>query len=55
MIQKLRRQSVKTSTLKGKLGLGYRTNTYRSRSFIVPSSMPENHDRFVTNLILPSK
>lgn len=39
MIQKLRRQSVKASTItKGKLGLG----SNRSRSFIVPSPTPED-------------
>lgn len=43
MIQKLRRQSVKASGIKGKLGLGSRPNTYRSRSFIVPSPTPENN------------
>lgn len=42
MIQKLRRQSVKASSIKGKLGLGSKPSTYRSRSFIVPSTMPEN-------------
>lgn len=41
MIQKLRRQSVKASSIRGKFGLGNRPNTYRSRSFIAPSSMPE--------------
>lgn len=43
MIQKLRRQSVKASGIKGKLGLGNKPNTYRSRSFIVPSPTPEHH------------
>lgn len=43
MIQKLRRQSVKASGIKGKLGLGSKPNTYRSRSFIVPSPTPEHH------------
>ncbi|XP_015586515.1 uncharacterized protein KIAA1109 isoform X3 [Cephus cinctus] len=42
MIQKLRRQSVKASGIKGKLGLGSKTNAYRSRSFIVPSPTPEH-------------
>nr|XP_012134687.1 PREDICTED: uncharacterized protein KIAA1109 isoform X12 [Megachile rotundata] len=42
MIQKLRRQSVKASGIKGKLGLGGKPNTYRSRSFIVPSPTLEN-------------
>ena len=43
MIQKLRRQSVKASSIKGKLGLGSKASTYRSRSFIVPSPTPEHH------------
>lgn len=43
MIQKLRRQSVKASSIKGKFGLGNKPNTYRSRSFIASSSLPENH------------
>jgi len=34
---------VKASGIKGKLGLGSKTNTYRSRSFIVPSPTPEHH------------
>ncbi|XP_006618311.1 transmembrane protein KIAA1109 isoform X10 [Apis dorsata] len=42
MIQKLRRQSVKASGIKGKLGLGGKPTTYRSRSFIVPSPTLEN-------------
>ncbi|XP_014476117.1 PREDICTED: uncharacterized protein KIAA1109 isoform X1 [Dinoponera quadriceps] len=42
MIQKLRRQSVKASGIKGKLGLGSKTSAYRSRSFIVPSPTPEH-------------
>lgn len=42
MIQKLRRQSVKASGIKGKLGLGSKANAYRSRSFIVPSPTPEH-------------
>lgn len=41
MIQKLRRQSVKASSIKGKLGLGKNAN-FRSRSFIVPSPTPEH-------------
>ncbi|KAK9751645.1 hypothetical protein QE152_g4782 [Popillia japonica] len=40
MIQKLRRQSVRASSIKGKI-LGSKQNTYRSRSFIVPSPMLE--------------
>ncbi|XP_063234537.1 bridge-like lipid transfer protein family member 1 isoform X2 [Bacillus rossius redtenbacheri] len=43
MIQKLRRQSVKASSIKGKFGLGSKSSTYRSRSFIVPSPTPEHH------------
>ncbi|XP_031778304.1 transmembrane protein KIAA1109 isoform X8 [Nasonia vitripennis] len=43
MIQKLRRQSVKASGIRGKLGLGGKSNSYRSRSFIVPSPTPEHH------------
>ncbi|XP_051162533.1 transmembrane protein KIAA1109 homolog isoform X5 [Leptopilina boulardi] len=42
MIQRLRRQSVKASGIKGKLGLGSKSNAYRSRSFIVPSPTPEH-------------
>lgn len=41
MIQKLRRQSVKASSIKGKLGLGSRASAYRSKSFIIPSPTPE--------------
>lgn len=41
MIQKLRRQSVKASSIKGKLGLGSKSSAYRSRSFIIPSPTPE--------------
>lgn len=33
---------MKASGIKGKLGLGGK-NTYRSRSFIVPSPTPEHH------------
>ncbi|XP_034234984.1 transmembrane protein KIAA1109 isoform X3 [Thrips palmi] len=42
MIQKLRRQSVKASSIKGKFGLGSKASTFRSRSFVVPSPMPEH-------------
>lgn len=43
MIQKLRRQSVKASGIKGKLGLSNKPSVYnRSRSFIVPSPTPEH-------------
>ncbi|XP_050533025.1 transmembrane protein KIAA1109 homolog isoform X6 [Daktulosphaira vitifoliae] len=39
MIQKLRRQSVKgKSSLKGKFGLGNKSSTYRSKSFIISPS-----------------
>lgn len=41
MIQKLRRQSVKASSIKGKLGLG-KNASFRSRSFIAPSPTPEH-------------
>ncbi|XP_025833255.1 uncharacterized protein KIAA1109-like, partial [Agrilus planipennis] len=42
MIQKLRRQSVKASSItKGKLGLG--SNAYRSKSFMVPSPIADTH------------
>ncbi|XP_052121267.1 transmembrane protein KIAA1109 isoform X3 [Frankliniella occidentalis] len=44
MIQKLRRQSVKASSIKGKFGLGSKTSTYRSRSFVVPSPMAEQNE-----------
>ncbi|KAK4878280.1 hypothetical protein RN001_010786 [Aquatica leii] len=45
MIQKLRRQSVKASTItKGKLGIG--NNAYRSKSFVVPSPMTEHRKEF---------
>jgi hypothetical protein len=42
MIQKLRRQSVKASGIREKLGLERKSNNYRSRSFIVPSPTPEH-------------
>lgn len=41
MIQKLRRQSVKTSGVRGKMGVHNRA-AYKSKSFIVPSPTPEN-------------
>ncbi|KAF5303327.1 hypothetical protein FQA39_LY10066 [Lamprigera yunnana] len=45
MIQKLRRQSVKASTItKGKLGIG--NNAYRSKSFVVPSPMTDHRKEF---------
>ncbi|CAH0548963.1 unnamed protein product [Brassicogethes aeneus] len=44
MIQKLRRQSVKASSIKGKFGLGSKSNASRSKSFVVPSPMPERKD-----------
>ncbi|XP_011494762.1 PREDICTED: uncharacterized protein KIAA1109 [Ceratosolen solmsi marchali] len=45
MIQKLRRQSVKASGIREKLGLERKSNTYKSRSFIVPSPTPEHQLR----------
>ncbi|CAH1991192.1 unnamed protein product [Acanthoscelides obtectus] len=44
MIQKLRRQSVRASSIKGKFGLGSKTSAFRSKSFVVPSPMPESRD-----------
>jgi len=41
MIQKLKRQSVKASSIKGKLGIGKNAHL-RSRSFMVPSPTPEH-------------
>ncbi|CAH1406051.1 unnamed protein product [Nezara viridula] len=41
MIQKLRRQSVKSSSMKKKL-MSSKSATFRSRSFIVPSPTPEH-------------
>lgn len=43
MIQKLRRQSMRTSSIKDKFGLGKKTSTFRSRSFIIPSPTLENN------------
>ncbi|XP_050315619.1 transmembrane protein KIAA1109 isoform X2 [Anthonomus grandis grandis] len=43
MIQKLRRQSMRASSIKGKFGLGSKSNTFRSKSFVVPSPMPEDN------------
>ncbi|XP_066144647.1 bridge-like lipid transfer protein family member 1 isoform X4 [Euwallacea fornicatus] len=43
MIQKLRRQSIKASSIKGKFGLGSKTSNFRSKSFVVPSPMPEDN------------
>lgn len=43
MIQKLRRQSVKTAAVKSKMATGTKPNTARSRSFIVPSPTIEHH------------
>lgn len=45
MIQKLRRQSVRASSIKDKFGLGSKNNTFRSKSFVVPMTMPEDRDR----------
>ncbi|KAL0269606.1 UNVERIFIED_CONTAM: hypothetical protein PYX00_007281 [Menopon gallinae] len=42
MIQRLRRQSVKASSIKGKFGLGKNSTSFRSRSFIIPSPTPEH-------------
>ncbi|KAF7285801.1 hypothetical protein GWI33_009982 [Rhynchophorus ferrugineus] len=42
MIQKLRRQSMRASSIKGKFGLGSKNSTFRSKSFVVPSPMPED-------------
>uniref|UniRef100_A0A6P7G1L5 Transmembrane protein KIAA1109 homolog isoform X3 n=1 Tax=Diabrotica virgifera virgifera TaxID=50390 RepID=A0A6P7G1L5_DIAVI len=44
MLQKLRRQSVRASSIKGKFGLGSKPTTFRSKSFVVPSAMPEGRD-----------
>uniref|UniRef100_A0AAR5PXF3 Bridge-like lipid transfer protein family member 1 C-terminal domain-containing protein n=1 Tax=Dendroctonus ponderosae TaxID=77166 RepID=A0AAR5PXF3_DENPD len=43
MIQKLRRQSMRASSIKGKFGLGSKSSTFRSKSFVVPSPMPEDN------------
>lgn len=45
MIQKLRRQSVRASSIKDKFGLGSKSSTFRSKSFVVPMTMPEDRDR----------
>lgn len=42
MIQRLRRQSVRASSIKGKFGLGKNASSFRSRSFIIPSPTPEH-------------
>ncbi|XP_065331514.1 bridge-like lipid transfer protein family member 1 isoform X1 [Cloeon dipterum] len=42
MIQKLRRQSVKASSIKGKFGLGSKASALKTRSLMVPSPTPEN-------------
>lgn len=42
MIQKLRRQSMRTSAIKDKFGLSKTSTSFRSRSFIIPSPTPEN-------------
>ncbi|XP_060534290.1 bridge-like lipid transfer protein family member 1 [Cylas formicarius] len=42
MIQKLRRQSMRASSIKGKFGLGSKNSTFRSKSFVAPSPMPED-------------
>lgn len=55
MIQKLRRQSVRASSIKDKFGLGSKSSTFRSKSFVVPMTMPEGRDRFVFTLTLRLK
>lgn len=42
MIQKLRRQSMRTSAIKDKFGLSKNSASIRSRSFIIPSPTPES-------------
>ncbi|KAK6639579.1 hypothetical protein RUM43_007852 [Polyplax serrata] len=42
MIQKLRRQSMRTAAIKDKFGLSKNSTTFRSRSFIIPSPTPEH-------------
>ncbi|KAJ8916684.1 hypothetical protein NQ315_000329 [Exocentrus adspersus] len=54
MIQKLRRQSMRASSIKGKFGLGSKPNTFRSKSFMVPSPMPEGRDRSKSLVVVPS-
>ncbi|KAJ8982559.1 hypothetical protein NQ317_005030 [Molorchus minor] len=54
MIQKLRRQSVRASSIKEKFGLGSKASSFRSRSFVVPSPMPEGRDRSKSLVVVPS-
>ncbi|CAH1110220.1 unnamed protein product [Psylliodes chrysocephalus] len=54
MLSKLRRQSVRASSIKGKFGLGSKTNSFRSKSFVVPSAMPEGRDRSKSLVVVPS-
>ncbi|CAG9815067.1 unnamed protein product [Phaedon cochleariae] len=54
MIQKLRRQSMRASSIKGKFGLGSKSSTFRSKSFVVPSPMPEGRDRSKSLVVVPS-
>ncbi|XP_059485480.1 bridge-like lipid transfer protein family member 1 isoform X2 [Neocloeon triangulifer] len=42
MMQKLRRQSVKASSIKGKFGLGSKSSALKTRSLIIPSPMLES-------------
>jgi hypothetical protein len=42
MMQKLRRQSVKASSIKGKFGLGSKASAFKTRSLLVPSPTPDN-------------
>lgn len=51
MIQKLRRQSVRASSIKRKFGLGDRGDTtFRSKSFVMSHPMPERDDRYVPSV-----
>lgn len=45
MIQKLRRQSIRASSIKDKFGLGSKNSTFRSKSFVVPIPMAEDRAR----------
>ncbi|KAJ8956249.1 hypothetical protein NQ318_014981 [Aromia moschata] len=54
MIQKLRRQSMRASSIKGKFGLGSKASSFRSKSFMVPSPMPEGRDRSKSLVVVPS-
>ena len=50
MIQKLRRQSIKAQSIKGKFGLGSKS-AFRSKSFMVQSPMMERKDRCVNGAV----